>query len=61
MLTLFLVLAVIGLIAWVLITLIPMPAGVKNVIIVVAVLCAIIYALNAFGVRLPNPGVPQIH
>jgi hypothetical protein len=58
---LLLVIAVIGLIAWALITYIPMPAGVRTVILIVAVVCAVIYALNAFGVHLPNPPVPQVH
>lgn len=60
MLGLLLVLAVIGVIAWAIVTYIPMPAGVRTVIIIVAVLCAVIYALNAFGVHLPNPGVPRL-
>lgn len=58
---LLLVIALIGLIAWALTTYIPMPGGVKTVIVIVAVVCAVIYALNAFGVHLPNPGVPQVH
>lgn len=56
---LLLVIAVIGLIAWALVTYIPMPSGIRTVIIIVAVVCAVIYALNAFGFHLPNPSVPQ--
>lgn len=55
------ILAVIGLAAWALVTYVPMPQGVKTVIIVVSVICAVIYALNAFGFHPPNPNVPQIH
>ncbi len=60
-LMLLLILAVIGVIAWALVTYIPMPQGIKTVIVVVAIICAVIYALNAFGFHLPNPGVPQLH
>lgn len=57
---LLLVIALIGLVAWGLITYIPMTQGVKTVIAIVAVICAAIYALNAFGVHLPNPAVPNV-
>ena len=60
MLGLLLVLAVIGVIAWAVTTYIPMPQGIKTLIIIVAVVCACIYVLNAFGVHLPNPGVPRL-
>lgn len=61
LLSLVIVLAMIGLIVWAVTAMIPMPAGIKNVIIVVAVVCAVVYALTAFGVHLPNPHVPQVH
>lgn len=54
------IIAVMGLFAWALVTYVPMPGGVKTVIIVVTVIAAVIYALNAFGVHLPNPGVPRL-
>ena len=57
---LLLVLAVIGAGAWALITYVPMPAAIRTVIIVVAVLACIVIALQAFGIRLPNPTVPQV-
>jgi len=60
-LTLLLIVAIIGLIAWALVTYIPMPAGMKNLIIIISVIAAVIYALHAFGVGLPNPQVPQVH
>lgn len=61
MLGLLLVLAVIGVLAWAFVTYIPMPNGIRSLIIIVAVVCAVFYVLNAFGVHLPNPGVPQVH
>ncbi len=56
------VLALIGLVAWALVRFVPMPAGVKTVIVVVAVVVCIVYALNAFGIigHLPNPTVPKL-
>lgn len=59
-LALLVVLAIVGLIAWGLITWVPMPQGVKTVIVVVAVIACVIIALNAFGVHLPNPAVPHL-
>lgn len=61
MLALLVYIAVIGLIAWALITLIPMPQQIKTVIIVVAVVAAVLVALHAFGISLPNPDVPKLH
>jgi hypothetical protein len=57
---LLLVLAVIGVVAWALVTYLPMPAPVKNVIVIVAVVACVLYALHAMGIGLPNPVVPQI-
>ncbi len=57
---LLLILAVIGVVAWALVTYIPMPAPIKTVIIIVAVVACVLYALHAMGIGLPNPGVPQI-
>lgn len=53
-------LAFIGVVAWALVTYVPMPAPVKTVIIIVAVVACVLYALSAMGIGLPNPGVPQI-
>lgn len=60
MLALLLYIAIIGLIAWALITLIPMPAQIHTVIIVVAVIASIVVTLHAFGIGLPDPGVPRL-
>lgn len=61
MLALLLYIAIVGLIAWAIIKLVPMPPPIQTVIIVVAVVACVIIALNAFGIHLPSPGVPQIH
>lgn len=58
---LLLVLAVIGVVAWALVTYLPMPAAVKTTIVVVAVMACVLYALHAMGIGVPNPGVPQLH
>lgn len=52
--------ALIGLIAWALVTYVPMPPPVKTVIVVVAVIACILIAFQAFGGHLPNPPVPQV-
>lgn len=53
-------LAAIGCGAWALITYVPMPAGVRTVIIIVAVIGCVLLALHAFGIGVPNPSVPQV-
>ena len=42
-------LAIIGLVAWALISLVPMPSQVRTIIIVVAVLICLLIVLRAFG------------
>ena len=42
-------LAIIGLIAWALISLVPMPSQIKTIIVVVAVLFCLLVVLRAFG------------
>lgn len=59
-LMLLLVLAVIGVITWALTTYVPMPQAIKTVIVIVAVIACVIYAMHAMGLGLPNPGVPQL-
>jgi hypothetical protein len=46
---LLIVLAIIGLIAWVLITLIPMPQPIRTVIVVVALLMCLLLVLRSIG------------
>lgn len=57
---LLLVLALIGLVAYMLVTMIPMPAQIQKLIIITAVVIGALYVLNALGVGLPNARVPQI-
>ena len=57
MITLLVMLAVIGLIAYVLISIVPMPQPMRTVIIAVAILIAIILIVRAFGL---DAGIPQI-
>lgn len=49
-LTLLLVLILIGVIVWAATTYIPMDASIKNIIRIVGIIIAIVYALNAFGI-----------
>lgn len=48
--SLLIVLTIIGVLAWAIITYIPMIEGVKTVIKIAAVVLAVVYVLNAFGV-----------
>jgi hypothetical protein len=50
MIGLMLLLAVVGFLLWLLITYVPMAAPIKNVIVVVVVICLILYLLSVFGV-----------
>ena len=50
LLSVLLYLAIFGLIAWLIVTYIPMPAPVKQVVIVIMVIILIIYLLNLVGV-----------
>lgn len=47
--SLVIVLAVIGVIAWAITTFIPMPGNIKMLIIVVSGIIALLYVLSAFG------------
>lgn len=62
LLGLLLVLIVIGVAVWAITTYIPMDPGIKNLIRIVAVVVAVIYVLNAFGVfhAMSGVNVPQI-
>jgi uncharacterized membrane protein YeaQ/YmgE (transglycosylase-associated protein family) len=50
LISLILVLAVIGLLAWAITTFVPMPGNIKTLIIVVCGIVALLYVLSAFGV-----------
>ena len=56
---LMLMLAILGAITWAIVTYIPMPRGIRTVIVVIAVVAAVIYALNAFGISIPHFPVPR--
>lgn len=49
LISLVMVLALIGLLAWVVTTFLPMPGNIKTLIIVVCGVVAVLYALSAFG------------
>ena len=51
--TLVLVLAIVGVIVWAVTTYIPMDAGFKKLIFVVAIVACIIYCMAAFGLLSP--------
>lgn len=59
-LMLMVVMAVVGLVAWALVTYVPMPQGVKTVIVIAAVIVCVLYLLHALGIGLPNPDVPHL-
>jgi hypothetical protein len=51
-------LAIVGLVAWALVSLVPMPSQIRTVILVVAVLICLLIVLRAFGVT--DLGVPAV-
>ena len=60
MIVLLLTIAVIGLLTWLLVTYVPMPAPFRTIIIVVAVVVLILYLIGAFGIGdFPVPRLRQ--
>jgi hypothetical protein len=59
--TLIVWMAVIGLIAWVVTTYIPMPPPIKSVIVIAAVIICVLILLQALGIGLYGPTVPRIY
>jgi hypothetical protein len=56
MIGLILTIAILGLVVWLIVTYIPMPAPFKTIIIVIAVVILLLYLIQAFGfVDLPLP------
>lgn len=55
MIELILVLALVGLLVYLITTYIPMPEPFKTVILVVAAVCVILYLVRLFGVDIPIP------
>lgn len=62
LLTLLLVLILIGVVLWAVTNYIPMPPAIKNLILIVGVIVAVVYCLNAFGVlgRVSHVPVPSV-
>lgn len=58
---LLLILALIGGVAVVLVKIFKVEPPVAQIIYIVAGIACLLIALNAFGVHLPNPSVPQVH
>lgn len=56
---LLIILAVVGFAAWLLIRFVPMPAPIRTVIIIAAVLIDVLILVNAFG-GIPNVRVPSL-
>lgn len=57
---LLLMLALLGVITWAIVTYIPMPAGIRTLIIIVAVVAGVLYVLSAFGVGMPIMRTPMV-
>jgi hypothetical protein len=55
MIELILGLALFGLLVWLVITFIPMPAPFPQIIVVIAVICLILYLVRLFGFDMPIP------
>lgn len=61
MFILFLYLAAIGVIVWAITTYIPMQQPIKNLILFVAIICAVVVVLQAFGLMHPlSQPVPRV-
>lgn len=57
---LLLILASLGVVIGGIVKWLDMPLGLKKLIILVGIVIGIIIALNAFGIQIPNPTVPQL-
>jgi fatty acid desaturase len=57
---LLLTLALVGLVAWALVSFINMPQGFKTLIVAVALVWGVLFVLHAFGVSLPRLQVPTV-
>lgn len=62
LISLLVVLVVIGVVIWAVTTYIPMNLQIRNLIIIVGVIVAVVYVLNAFGIigRFVNVQVPTL-
>jgi hypothetical protein len=53
-------LAIVGVIAWALVTYVPMPAAIRTVIIIAAVICCVLIVIQAVGGLGSGPLVPRL-
>jgi hypothetical protein len=53
-------LALIGFLVYLIVTYIPMPAPIKNLIMVIVVVCVILWLLQVFGVYDLGPQLPNL-
>lgn len=60
MIGLILTLALLGLIAWAIVTYIPMPQPIKTLIVIVIVVFCILIVVNAFGLLNYDVGIPRL-
>lgn len=61
MIGLIVVVALLGFVTWAIVSLVPMPERIKQIVIVVAVICIVFYVLGAFGILpLHDVSVPQL-
>lgn len=63
MLSLVLTLIIVGVLLWLVNSLIPMDGKIKNILNVVVIICVVVYLLSAFGVfhNAHDIPVPQVH
>ena len=50
MIELLIVIIVVGMLVWLAVTYLPLPAPFKTILMVVAVVCVVVYILRAFGI-----------
>jgi hypothetical protein len=60
MIALILTLALVGFLSWLITTYVPMDAWIKRLIQIVAIVCIVLYLLNAFGLLRYDVPVPQV-
>lgn len=60
MISLIITLAVIGFILYLICTYVPMDARIKQLIVIVAIICIVVYLLRAFGIWGSDVPVPRL-
>ena len=61
MFTIIIVLAIVGVLLWLINTYVPMDGKIKNILNIVAIIAVILWLLNVFGVLAFLKGVPAPH